>query len=151
LQPSVALQADGRIVVAGADFIVLRLLANGNPDPSFGTGGSVLTDFGGTEVVRGVAIQADGKIIVGGAALKPNTIIPPTGFSQTSFALARYNADGSLDPTFGFGGKTTSDFGDHLDTANALLIQADGKIVMAGASGDVLQTAVGPTGFAVAR
>ena len=45
------------------------------------------------------------------------------------FALARYNRDGSLDTSFGSGGKATTDFGNTFDSANSVAIQADGKIV----------------------
>jgi uncharacterized delta-60 repeat protein len=127
-QPGVALQADGRIVVAGPsneNFGVLRLLVNGQVDPSFGTGGLVTTRFGGIELPKSVAIQADGKIVVAGT----------TGqLPYVQFAMARYTADGSLDSSFGHGGKVTTDFGDHMDSANAIVLQADGKIVAAGAT-----------------
>jgi uncharacterized delta-60 repeat protein len=72
--------------------------AQGDLDPGFGSGGKVNTDFvGGSEEARGVAIQPDGKIIADGYA---NTARGPS-----DFAVVRYNRDGSLDTTFGNGGR----------------------------------------------
>src|SRR4029077_6628971 len=100
----VALQPDGKIVVVGRsggltgfDFGVVRYDADGSLDTGFGTGGMVRTDFaGGADYAHGVAIQGDGKIVVAGHAGLVN---------DNDFALARYNADGSLDASFGSGGK----------------------------------------------
>jgi uncharacterized delta-60 repeat protein len=130
LQPRVALQPDGRILVAGdgpsfADFKLLRFLANGNLDSSFGTSGTVTTTFGDSAHATGVVVQSDGKIIVAGTAR--------VNLSMTSFfAIARYNPAGSLDSTFGTGGKIMTDFGDHFDEAHAVVLQPDGRIVAAG-------------------
>jgi uncharacterized delta-60 repeat protein len=92
-------------------------------DPTFGTGGKVTTDFGNTDAANGVAIQADGKIIAAGDT---------AGAAISDFALARYNVDGSLDATFGTGGKVTTDFSGMNDSGRAVAIQTDGKIVVAG-------------------
>src|SRR5439155_996244 len=126
---ALALQADGRIVVAGSssagafgsDFALARYNSNGSLDPSFGTGGRVLTDFGGDDEARALALQDDGKIVVAG------------GFGGPCFALARYNPGGTLDTSFGTGGRVLTDFGGD-DEAAALALQADGKIVVAGFS-----------------
>jgi uncharacterized delta-60 repeat protein len=80
-----------------------------------------------------LALQPDGKIVVAGS-------------SGLDFALARYNADGSLDAGFGSGGTVTTDFGD-WDRAPAVAIQADGKIVVAGTTGGFY----GPDDIALAR
>src|SRR4051794_29544727 len=79
------------------------LLAAGDLDPTFGTGGLVTTDFNGSTQNKGqvAALQSDGKIIVVGSA---------PGDTGMAFALARYNANGSLDTTFGGGGQVTTDF-----------------------------------------
>jgi len=154
----VALQADGRIVVAGFirttfsdhDFAVLRLLVNGNLDPSFGIGGSVTIDFGGNDDARSVAVQADGKIVAAGVTVSL-TAVTQSGFLQTSFAVARLNSDGSLDPTFGAGGKATTDFGDHVDAPRAVAIQPDGKTVLAGGFGSTIHPPFRGDSFAVAR
>src|SRR5437870_4231978 len=77
-----------------------RLLSTGVlPDPMFGSNGIVTTDFGATADGANVTVvQGDGRIIAAGASR-------PTGTSDQSFALTRYNLDGSLDPNFGTGGK----------------------------------------------
>jgi len=133
---AVALQSDGKVVVAGyshngsnKDFCVVRYLADGSLDETFGTDGKVTTDFGATnDEANGVAIQADGKIIVAGGALN--------GSSVSAFALARLNPDGTLDPDFGVSGtgKFTMAVGAaSIETlARAVKIQPDGKIVVAG-------------------
>ncbi|MBI4336543.1 MAG: IPTL-CTERM sorting domain-containing protein [Chloroflexi bacterium] len=136
---SVAIQGDGRIVVAGysntggtLNFALARYNASGSLDASFGTGGKVATDFGGYDYGRSVAIQGDGRIVVAGAA-------------SSNFAVARYNANGSLDASFGTGGKVTTDFGGD-DAGYSVAIQSDGRIVVAGHS-----TAGGTLDFALAR
>ncbi|HEX2023409.1 MAG TPA: delta-60 repeat domain-containing protein [Acidimicrobiales bacterium] len=126
-----ALQRDGKILAAGAvpsgaatDFAVARYNPNGTLDASFGTGGKVTTSIGpGNDSISGIGVQADGKIVVGG-----------TTFNGTSedFAVARYNANGSLDTTFGSGGKVTTSLGAFNDRANDLALQPDGKIVVVG-------------------
>lgn len=113
--------------------------APGDLDVSFGGDGRVTTDFSGlTDEVLAIAIQADGKIVVAG---RTN---PGIG-TGIDFALARYNPDGSLDATFGSNGIVTTDFAIGGDTANALAIQADGKIVAAGIA------FIGSNDFALAR
>ncbi len=102
-------QSDGSIVVSGrylSDFALARYDGQGNPEISFGSNGLVTTDFfGGIDVANALTIQSDGKIIVAGSARL-------TGSSLLNFVLARYNAmDGSLDNSFGTGGKITADFG----------------------------------------
>jgi uncharacterized delta-60 repeat protein len=135
----IALQPDGKLVVAGAalnggtgayDFAVVRYNPDGTLDNGFGAGGKRTTDFfGGYDYAAAVAIQADGKIVLAGTAAGQGTT-----FSTFDFALARYNGDGSLDQTFGNGGKLTTDFFGDGDDANGVAIQADGKIVAAGSA-----------------
>jgi uncharacterized delta-60 repeat protein len=132
---AMALQPDGKIVTAGyrffgntaegADMLIVRYNPDGTLDSSFGTGGEVTTDFGLTDIARGVVIQPDGKIVVAGQTYGLFSV-----FGE--FALARYNPDGSLDASFGNGGTVTSFFGDEGCAANALALQADGKIVVVG-------------------
>jgi uncharacterized delta-60 repeat protein len=101
--------------------------APGDLDPTFGTDGKVITDFAGhDDGSGGVAIQSDGKIVVAGFAATSDT--PDTD----DFALARYNNDGTLDTSFGTGGKVTTDFGAADDVARKVALQADGKIVVVG-------------------
>jgi uncharacterized delta-60 repeat protein len=126
----VALQADGKIVVSGNtngfaggdNFFVARYNANGSTDNTFGAGkGYVITDFGGSDGSAELAIQGDGKIVVVGRG-------GPLG-DLNQFAIARYNTSGSLDPTFGSGGKVLTAFN---DGALDVLVQPDGRIVVSG-------------------
>jgi uncharacterized delta-60 repeat protein len=130
---AIALQGDGKLVVTGAvlsaagppDIAVTRYNSDGSLDTSFGTGGRVTTDFAGrSDNGTSISIQPDGKILVAGSADSVAT--------QFDFALVRYNANGSLDSTFGTGGKVTTDFNGGLDAASAIALQADGRIVLAG-------------------
>ncbi len=133
------------IVPAFAGFglmIPVASAASGALDPAFGTGGIVTTAFqSGDDRAAAVAPQPDGKLIVAGTSLDADGI--------GSFAVARYDAAGGLDPTFGVGGKVTTRIGVE-SRANAVLLQADGKIVVAGASGDFQSDDI-VTAFALAR
>ena len=128
---SVILQPDGKIVVAGYssngtddDFTLIRYNSDGSLDTSFGGGdGIVTTDFGdGNDQALSATLQTDGKIVV-------------TGFSSNGtnndLALARYNSDGSLDTSFGGGGTTNLDLGAD-QSGQSVVVQADGKILVAG-------------------
>ena len=136
LAQGLAVQADGRIVVAGAmsvggqdDFALARFNTDGTLDTTFGSGGKVTTDFAGlTDRARRVVIQPDGRLVVAGYATV-GTLASPSA----DFALARYNVDGSLDTTFAFGtGLTRASIFGSYDVAQGLALQADGKIVLAG-------------------
>jgi uncharacterized delta-60 repeat protein len=103
------------------------LAVDGDLDPTFGTDGKVLTDFDhSTDIAYAVAIQADGKLVVVGTTYRDND------FSNEDFAVARYNPDGTLDKTFGAGGKVQTDFPGLAAVASSVVIQPDGKIVVAG-------------------
>jgi uncharacterized delta-60 repeat protein len=100
--------------------------APGDLDTTFGTGGQVTTSFStGIDEGYSVAQQGDGKIVV-------------AGYTETStgyaFAVARYQADGSLDRGFGGTGKVVTHVGPDQSVGNAVAVQADGKIVVAGYS-----------------
>jgi uncharacterized delta-60 repeat protein len=148
---AVALQPDGNIVVAGflnldndgmeTNFILARYNADGTPDTTFGNTGRVIADFLGDAAAGALALQPDGKIVAAGA----RTTGDPD-FGPRDFALARYNADGTLDTTFGDQGAVLTDFGGS-DGAHALALQPDGKIVVAGSSEDTS----GRWDFALAR
>ncbi len=137
---AVAIQADGKIVagdgetregVGRSDFALARYLANGRLDRSFGSRGKVLTGVRGTPVAGGdaVALQGDGKIVAAGWSGTASCAI------CNDFALIRYTTKGTLDRSFGSGGKVTTDIsGRNNDEAFAVAIQADGKIVAAGFS-----------------
>jgi len=131
---AVAVQADGKLVVAGSaaydtrdpKFALSRYNADGTLDTSFGGGdGRVTTNFTNREdAVYGLAVQPDGKIVAAGDA----------GFrtGNSRFALARYNGDGTLDTSFGGDGKVTTNWTSGNDPVSSLLLQPDGKIVVAG-------------------
>jgi len=134
---AIALQANGKIVLAGDDqnnFIVARLTANGGIDNTFSGDGKLTTNFNGADGANGVAVQQNGKIVVAGQ-----------GGPNSDFALARYTSTGTLDNSFGTGGKVTTNFGG-LDLGYAIALQKDGKIVVAGQA-----IAKGVSGVAVAR
>jgi uncharacterized delta-60 repeat protein len=122
----VALQGNGRIVVAGStgdgDFALARYNPNGSPDSSFHGDGRRTTDFGGSEGANGVVVQGAGKIVA-------------VGSTVDDFALARYNPNGSLDTSFSGDGRQTTDFGADFEGANGVALQAAGKVVAVGFAG----------------
>jgi len=132
---SVAIQADGKIVVAGSsnngsdyDFALVRYNADGTLDTTFGSSGKVITPIGSSDdEAHSVTIQIDGKIVVAGSS---------NNGSDYDFALVRYNTDGTLDNTFGINGKVITPVGSYHDRAFALVIQTNGKIVAVGYSYD---------------
>jgi uncharacterized delta-60 repeat protein len=144
---SIALQTDGRIVVAGSkftsgneEFALARYNPDGTLDYTFGTQfslgpfsfgtGEVLTDFKFVSGSRfasanSLAIQSDGRIVAAGSFRG--------GAGHFGFALARYDADGTLDPDFQGDGKVVTS--DPCVSVNGMAIQPDGKIVAAGQGG----------------
>ena len=139
---SVVIQPDGKIVVAGGafplftflgNFEVVRYNPNGSLDTSFGDGGIVTTIFPQGSYAFDVALQSDGKIIAAGTVFVD---FDPGEMSDTDFALARYNPDGTPDATFGSGGQISTDFLGHEDDAFSVLIQPDGQIVAVGSAND---------------
>ena len=135
---AVAIQPDGRIVVAGATngysssgLAMARLNTDGSLDLSFGTNGTVTTP--GVDNASALAIQPDGKIIAGG------------GYSM--FELARYNTNGSLDTSFGSNGLATVPFSNGDGHVRAVRLQSNGKIIAAGYAAD----ANGKDQFTLAR
>jgi uncharacterized delta-60 repeat protein len=136
-----ALQTDGKIVVAGAStggasngkIFLYRYDSAGVLDPLFGAAGTVTTDLLAPAMSPAIALQADGKIVlVGGKGSFSGTSSP------VNEVVVRYNngdginTDGTLDTTFGGTGIVTTDIGFAANFGSALLIQADGKIVTAG-------------------
>jgi len=183
---AVAVQVDGRIVVAGgadgpggSDFAVARLNPDGTPDVSFnpGSGGRFLLDLGGTDFATAVVVQPDQGIVVAGSggasadfavvrltpagaldptfnptfngfgvqlvnlggaegafavALQPDNRIVLAGTAGPDIAVVRLSAVGDLDFPFGVGGAVVVDAGGAADAANAVRVQPDGGIVVAG-------------------
>jgi len=139
LSCSAVRQNDGKIVVAGTvsngtddDFVTLRYLPDGTLDTSFGTAGKTITPIGTShDISRKVALQADGKIIVIGQS---------DALGGYRLAMVRYLTNGSLDSSFGVNGKVTGAAGSRLGFVLGLVIQADGKIVVAGSTGGKFTT-----------
>ena len=122
---AVAVQADGKIVVAGyanfnTDFAVMRLNADGSLDTTFGSSGHVVVPLGAAQAI---AIQKDGKIVVVGR------------LGTSRLGIVRLTTAGLLDTSFGSGGKVIATVGIGTDSyARSVAVQADGKIVVAGAA-----------------
>jgi uncharacterized delta-60 repeat protein len=133
---SIVVQPDGKLVVAGSsvpsgtfeagDFALARYNSDGSLDTSFGSGGRVLTDFGGSgfESALAVVLQPDGKLVAGGETFVAQA---------NSSAFARYNPDGSLDASFGSGGRVLIN-GLSSVFPNTLVADTDGNLVGAGIS-----------------
>ncbi|HEY8517316.1 MAG TPA: Calx-beta domain-containing protein [Candidatus Binatia bacterium] len=138
---AIAAQADGKLLVLGPRHLA-RYHADGTLDASFGAGGVVGVAFGtGIDVeAYDVVVTTDGRILVAG-------YVSQTFSGRSDFALARYLADGTLDATFGSAGVAVTDFFGSTDRAYRILLQPDGKIVLAGHAAVVL----GENDFAVAR
>jgi len=134
------LQLDGKLVVAGTFdnfqvatqvFGVVRYLTNGKLDTSYGKRGFASTNFTNfINSVSSMALQPDGRIVVAGNAMSADGTL-------SEFAIARFNTNGTLDSTFGSGGKVATNFvgvqaGGVSNPANAVLLQPDNKILVAG-------------------
>ena len=121
---AVAIQPNGKIVVGGVvgwQFGLVRLQSGGPLDDSFSGDGKVRTDLGANGRARDVAVQSDGKIVVAGSA-------------AGDFALARYTRRGRLDATFSHDGKKRTDFNGGYDEARGVVLESNGRIVVAGSS-----------------
>ncbi len=145
LGEGLALQADGKILVAGnvpaiggTQFGLMRLDANGGADGSFGAQGLVTTPFTTRDDYGyAVAVQADDKIVVAGES---------GNLASPDFAVARYDVNGTLDPTFDVDGKLIIDFFGSRDGGRAVVVQPDGRIVLGG-----FATNAGSVGFGLVR
>ena len=136
---ALALQADGKIIVAGTSYVdgvprfaVVRYRVDGSLDTSFDGDGIATTSIGGHSFAGAVALQDDGRIVVAGSASLPGT----TGGGWVT--LARYHPDGSLDTGFGGDAESWTPSGTFVtpvgntSTAHAAAIGIDGSIVVAG-------------------
>ena len=155
--PSVAVQSDDRIVVAGTvnnlqtgndDVGLDRLNPDGRLDASFGTGGVVVTPTPSYEFAMALRIQPDGKIVVGGSQTSDGTP------GNNALMAARYNANGSLDASFGVNGFATAAPGTsssgYAAKAQGLALEPDGRIIVAGGSYTGTSSS-GNNNFSVAR
>src|SRR6476659_4779399 len=128
------MQPNGDIVVSTGSGVA-RFLPTGQLDTAFGSGGLASTGFVGGEGLQGVALQPDGKIIWVGSQNTPGF----PAFGTFSFAVARFNANGTLDASFGTGGRDSVEFfappmQGAQEFARAVLVQPDGKILVAGSA-----------------
>lgn len=141
---AVALQPDGKIIVVGSgvvngnqQFCIVRYTTNGSLDSTFGIGGFVYTLFepfamNNVSEAMDIAIQSDGKIVAAGYVRGQTA----NGQDRCDWAIVRYLANGSLDPTFDLEGILLTDFGGHSvdEIAASVVIQPDGKILAGGGS-----------------
>jgi uncharacterized delta-60 repeat protein len=137
---AMAVQPDGRIVVGGVsdhsgsrDFALARYTPGGALDSTFGNGGLVVTPVRPltTDIIHGLVIQPDGKIVAAGVTYDDTVSLRPHG----DFMVARYTPNGELDPAFGVGGVTTTNFeSESYDEPYAVALQPDGRIVLGGSS-----------------
>jgi uncharacterized delta-60 repeat protein len=123
---AITVQSNGKIVVAGMSddgtnyhFAVARYNADGTPDNTFSGDGRVVTTIVAMDMAYGVAVQPDGKIIA-------------VGSGNSAFTMVRYNTNGTLDNTFGSSGIVQTGISSSSEQSNAVALQADGKILVAG-------------------
>ena len=125
---ALAVESDGKILAGGetsAGSALARYNLDGSLDTSFGSGGTATNAIG---IIRALVLQPDSKIVVAGES---------SNGSEPEFALARYNPGGSLDTSFGTGGKVLTPIAaSGGGEAYAVAVQTDGKIVVGGQSGD---------------
>jgi uncharacterized delta-60 repeat protein len=134
LNGSLAIQSDGKILMAGyhlngssQSFTLARYNTDGTLDITFDGDGKLNTFIGSASEGKAVTVQTDGKIIVAGSSYDN------AGSGDDMFTMARYNTDGSLDNTFDADGIVTTAFaGSISDIAHAIVLQTDGKIILAG-------------------
>ena len=162
---SIALQSDGKIIAVGQlgctfsgscptpgyKFALARFNSNGSTDTTFGTNGVITNNFSlmadltnnpGSEQLKNIMIQPDGKLIVG---------LDTFDGSHYHFFLARFNSNGSLDPTFGTAGEVTTAFGNNDDHLHAIVLQPDGKIIAAGSTSNGTNTGIALARYLVAN
>jgi len=125
---------------------LVRFNADGSLDTSFGNGGRLITAISVSDPgSQNVVLQPDGKILVAGVVdTVQMPVQAPDGsayrFTITRTGVVRYNADGSLDQSFGTGGEVIFSFGDPGAVANSVAIQPDGKLVVVGSSTETTQS-----------
>ncbi len=131
---AVTVQADGKIVVAGAfenpinrDIFIKRYDSTGVVDTTFGLAGISITDFqnNNDDIPLDIAIQSDGKIVLCGVTFNG---------SNNDIILLRFNVDGDIDSTFGNGGKVSTDIAGTNDRGNSMVLQTDGRILVGGST-----------------
>jgi len=140
---SLALQPDGKIVVGGTiklggsnSFLVTRLTSSGFLDQGFGVNGTAIVSMG-TDTMGSVAVAPDGKIVLAGTSRVTENL---QTYGGTKFSVARLTSNGGIDIEFGSAGIAQTDLGQFAsqtpadDFGQSMLVQPDGKIVVAGYS-----------------
>lgn len=130
---SIALQSDGKIIAvgesytseSGGSFAAARYLSNGALDASFGKAGKFEQNFGSSNNAHAVSLQSDGKILIGGYDTN-------TATGKEEFLLTRFLSNGVVDTTFGNGGSGSVAIGTGKNYSHLLLLQNDGKVILAG-------------------
>ena len=152
---AVALQGDGKIIVAGVsgagsyselnDFALARYNSDGTLDQAFGTGGKVKTHFPGVgntgSSATSIVLQPDGKVVVGGYYKQSDR-------TRHQFALARYSSNGTLDSAFGQAGKVATRIGLGDAFSFSISLESNGRIVLAGYSDTALDHDFSLVGYA---
>src|SRR5215213_5654388 len=125
----IVIQPDGKIVVTGGSRDgydeacgIMRLNADGSPDTTFGDGGKLLIDIDDYWVCKALVLQPDGKLVITGEA----------DDEDNDFVVVRLNPDGTFDKTFNGTGKKITSFSPDDDFVNSIVLQPDGKILVAG-------------------
>ena len=140
----VAVLADGSVIAVGGNgfssppsFALAKFRPDGSPDPTFGSGGQVVTNVGSlSDQANCVAVQTDGKIVVGGYTNAGKSDLYTSGKRNYAFALVRYHPNGALDTSFGKSGVVKTDLDRSSDDQiHELVLRPDGKIVVVGQSG----------------
>jgi uncharacterized delta-60 repeat protein len=135
----IAVQSDGKVVLVGNNDSgrtrIARLNADGTLDRSFAGNGLTSVDFGQESCrLNEIAVQRDGKIVAAGTSKKAGVVSTLTG--AFSYALARFNTDGTLDRSFSGDGKALLLSGKNMHQVGDMAIQSDGKIVFVGDDSD---------------
>lgn len=132
---AVKMQPDGKILVAGQSgtyplfhSALTRYKRNGTLDPTFGDNGKAVAALDQrADAIAAIALQPDGRIVTAGYVIQNNSI--------RALLASRFNADGTVDRTFGVNGIVETNFGKQTAVGNDVVLQTDGKIVIVGAAG----------------
>jgi len=159
---AIATLPNGKILIAGSsdalfnsttrDFGMVRLNANGSVDSSFDDGGKVVTDFGYNDLLKSVWVGSDGKVIAAGTQTSGPSLINTTSVKAI---LAKYNADGSLDVSFGTNGKVIQNINQSetysFDLLSQMIVQPNGKLLCVGTTNMNLSGSGETAGLLLAR
>jgi uncharacterized delta-60 repeat protein/uncharacterized repeat protein (TIGR01451 family) len=143
---AVTILSDGKILAGGASShrpALARYNTDGSLDTSFGAGGKAVVDFAGSQNMDALAVQPDGRILLAGITTQSGQLV------DMNFTVVRFSANGSLDTTFGSGGQVITDFFGDSDVARAVVVQPDGRIIVA--VGDTSSGSSTTRNFLVAR